>query len=129
VSQTVFGFGSAHGFNLLDGEPGIVFFGYFHDMEPLEIAVRARFLLQNIGLAYERIGRDRSPETVLQRQPILSLLSRISVEVLAPENCDRERLAAKIDEYQPEARKVEVSILTPAEIEQWIKDEYEKMKF
>lgn len=91
--------------------------------------MRARFLLQNIGLAYERIGRDRSPETVLQRQPILSLLSRISVEVLAPENCDRERLAAKIDEYQPEARKVEVSILTPAEIEQWIKDEYEKMKF
>lgn len=125
TARAVFALGAAGGFNLFDGTPGIIFFGFFQSLEPVEIVARARSLFGNIETTYRRI---RDNPDFPQREEALRILDQISVEVLTPEDMDNRRLAAKIDEYQPAARRISVVLHKPSELISRVAAEYEKMK-
>jgi len=123
-SRSVFALGQMDGFNLFDGPGNIVFFGYFHESEPQEIGVRVRFLLQNIEIAYTRI---QAGEDAVQREQAQKIIDQLAIEVLIPEKCDKDRLAAKISEFQPSARQIPLALHKPSDIERVVREEYEKM--
>lgn len=124
TSRAVFNLGAVHGFSLFDGPIGIVFFGYFHESDALEIAVRVRFLLQNISAAYNRI--EAGENTALKEQA-RRILDQLSVEVLVPSKCDVAKLSAKVEEFQSGARRIVVTLHKPQDIERIVADEYRKM--
>lgn len=124
ATRAVFDLGRLHGFNLFDGSGSIVFFGYFHESEPREIAIRVRFLLQNIQAAYTRIQTN---EDLAQREQARRVLDQIAIEVLVPEACNKERLTAKVSEFQQPSRQIPLVFLKPSDIERVIREEYEKM--
>ncbi len=124
VSRAIFALGERHGFSLFDGQDSIIFYGYFHENAPLEIGVRIRFLLQNIALSYERIGTTGDATKIGQARKILD---QLGIEVLVPEDCDMNRLGAKISEFQPSVRHIPVALHKPSEIEQIVREEYERM--
>ena len=123
-TRAVFALGQAHGFNLFDGADKIIFFGYFHEEEPREIAIRARFLLQNIELAYARVeASDDGPEKERARR----ILDQLALEVLVPEACDSDQLAAKISQFQAPMREISLTLHKPSDIERVVHEEYERM--
>lgn len=126
-ARAVFNLGAQHGFNLFDGLPGIVFFGYFHRYEPREIVARCRFLLNNIALAYKRL--DSSLVTPQQLVAARKLLDQISITVLVPEDADTGEMEERIAEYQPDVREVEVTLIRPGDLQEAIDQEYAAMGF
>ena len=92
-TRAIYSLGQAHGFNLFDGLDRIVFFGYFHESTPLEAAVRVRFLLQNIAVAYARV---QAIKDAAQTERARKILDQLTIEVLVPEDCDTDQLSAKI---------------------------------
>ncbi len=124
LAREVFALGEIHGFNLFDGQEGIVFFGYFHESEAQESAVRVRFLLQNIELAYTRI---QTSADAAQKEQARKILDQLTIEILVPEDCDTDRLRAKISEFQPSARQIPFALHKPSDIERVVREEYERM--
>ncbi len=123
-ARVVYSLGQAQGFNLFDGKDELVFFGYFHELEPTEIGVRIRILLQNIEIGRARIA---SAEASPQKDAASKLFTKIRVEVLVPEDCDRDGLEAALSEFQPSV-PVPTKFLTAAEIKQIVQAEYERMR-
>ena len=72
-SRAIFSLGSDNSFNLFDGVPGIAFFGFFYDLEPVEIVARVRFLQNNIGLALRRVQEQQD---TAQRNAALKIFDR-----------------------------------------------------
>lgn len=124
--RALFSLGVNFGFNLFDGVPGFVFFGYFPDLDTADIVARVRSLFASLELAYKNLSE--SPQLALA-QHVYNLLNRVSVELLVPEAVvDADRLRAKIDEFQPAARSVEVVIRKPSEVQALVAEEYQRMK-
>ena len=124
ATRAVFALGDAHGFNLFDGKDQIVFFGYFHEADPIEIAVRVRFLLQNIEIAYTRV---HTTEDAANQELAKKILAQLSIEVLIPEEAEAEVLLAKMNEFQQTVGAVPIKLLKPSEVEAIVKKEYEAM--
>lgn len=124
-ARAVFNLGGGQGFNLFDGTSGIVFFGFFQALDPVDIVSRVRTLFTNIELSYRRVKEN--PEKQLA-EAALHLLDLISVELLIPEKVSVERLRNKIDEYQPTMRVITITLYGVSELEAKVAEEYEKMK-
>jgi hypothetical protein len=124
MTRTVFNLGAIHGFNLFDGPEEIVFFGYFHQEEPREIAVRVKFLLNNIILGYKR-SQEQKDESFQELGR--KFLGMVRIEVLIPEEANGDKMATKIDKFQPEIRKIPVAIRKPTDIEQEVRSQYEQI--
>lgn len=124
-ARSVFLLGGGGGFNLFDGIPGVVFFGYFHTLQPEEIVARVRALFTNLELAYKRLGENPQQPQVPE---VRRLLDSILVHLLIPEDVDTSKLAGKIDEFQPNARKIAVTLLKPSDIKRMVEEEYRRMR-
>lgn len=124
-ARALFNLGGGQGFNLFDGTSGIIFFGYFPNLDPVDIVARVRTLFTNIELSYKRVKEN--PDNQLAEAAI-RLLDLISIELLIPENISAERLRNKIDEYQPTIRKITITLYSAGELEAKVAEEYEKMK-
>lgn len=122
--RAIFNLGSTHGFNLFDGDEGIVFIGYFHEDDPKEIVIRTRFLMQNINAAYGRIelGADQAV-----KDRAYKLLDQLSIELLVPKTADNEAMLKILSEYQPKARELSIKLHKPEDIESAVKKEYDKI--
>jgi len=125
VANALFALGSTLGFNLFDGLDGIVFFGYFHELESREIVVRVRFLMNNIETAYRKISEFGDEG---QRVQVQKALDQLSIEVLVPEEAEVARIAAKIEEFQRSSRHLPVKVIRPSDVETIVRAEYEKVK-
>jgi hypothetical protein len=112
-ANAIFMFGSAFGFALLDGAPGIVFFGAFHELEVREAKARLICLLKNINGAYSRT--DAIPDEAA-RAASLSVLDRISVEVVLKSREIAEETVKAVGAEIPKRRKFEVLAQTPGEL-------------
>jgi len=123
-ARAIYHLGSGHGFNLFDGESGIVFFGYYHEDDPIEIVVRGRFLMQNIDQAYRRIevGDDQEVKNKAQR-----ILDQISIELMVPDDANTKAMRKYLSKYQPQARSIPIEIHKQTDIELAVKQEYEKI--
>lgn len=124
-TRAVFNLGSSGGFNLLDGMPGIVFLGYFVDVEPAEIVARTRVLFTNLEISYKRLDETVDPALRSQAERILD---QISVELLVADSVDSRALAQRIDEFQPAARALHVEIHTPQELVDAVETEFRRME-
>lgn len=121
--RAVFLLGAGHGFQLFDGLPGIVFFGYFHDLEKRDIVARVRFLFDNIEASYKRI--ESGDEA--QQRAAKALLDSINITVLVAETADRDEMIKAITEYQPQLHTVPVVLATPTELRDQVQSEYDRM--
>lgn len=124
AARAVFRLGDVHGFNLFDGRDELVFFGYFHEENPREIVVRVRFLLNNIAVAYTSIERAATPQ---MKEAGVKILNRLRIESLVPEDADLATMTAKIAEFQPQVRTIQVTLRRLSEIEAEVKAQYEGM--
>lgn len=110
-ARAIFSLGYPFGFNLFDGPERILFFGYFHNQDDKRIATSVRFLLENIGRAYTKLG-----EAALEvRKNATAILDQIAISVLVPDDIDKEQLQAVCEQYQPD-KPVELELLTPADL-------------
>lgn len=124
TSRAIFDLSGGNGFNLFDGVNKITFFGYFHTLVTAEIVLRTRNLFANINRAYVRLGENPgSPQIDAAKR----LLDQISLELLVPEGTSLEKLESKLNEFQPSARTISISMHTPSEIQKKVKDEYQSM--
>lgn len=123
-ARAIFNLGVGHGFNLFDGESGIVFFGYFHEDDPKEIVVRGRFLLQNIDLAY---GKIEVREDQALKDSARRLLDQISIELMVPEDTNTEAMRKYLSSYQPQVRSIPIELHKLGDIESTVKQEYAKI--
>ena len=121
-ARALFNLGSIHGFNLFDGQEEIVFYGYFREEELREIAVRIKFLLNNIAIAYKQI-QELTNETF--KEVAKKVLDRIMIEVLVPEDAPIDRMAEKIKDFQPHVRHISVVLKKPSDIEKEVKRHYD----
>jgi hypothetical protein len=124
IAGAIYALGSTLGFNLFDGLDGIVFFGFFHELEPREVVVRARFLMNNIETAYRNISELGSEAERIQAQRVLN---QLSIELLIPEDSDVAKITGKIEEYQRPIRRLPVKALRPSDLEGIVRAEYEKI--
>ncbi len=122
TARAVFALGQTLGFNLFDGEEGIVYFGYFHEEDPREIVVLVRSLINNINLSHKRLDKDQDKE---QRDTAKRILDQLSIEVMVPETANVEAMQSKIKEYQDSILNVPVTLHKPSYIELSVKSEYE----
>lgn len=121
--RAIFMLGAGRGFNLFDGTPGIVFFGYFVDQDDRDVVARVRFLLDAIEASYTRVEKF----LVNQQHQALAVLSQISIEVLVHEETDTTRLEAVLARYQPTTGPITTVLTKPSELSRAVQDEYEKM--
>jgi hypothetical protein len=122
TARVIFQIGSLHGYNLFDGQEQMVFFGYFHEVEAREIVVRVKFLLSGIAVAYKNL--ERSPDSDLKELAV-RILNQLRIEILVPEKADIAKMAAIIDSYQTEVRRIPVLLRHPSEIEDEVKAQYD----
>lgn len=125
-ARAIFNLGAYHGFNLFDGEKDLVFLGYFLDYQEAEIAVRLRFLLQNIDLAYRLVDEKATEPGAVQA---LELLSRISIVVVINERIDPDSLRSATSPYMPTDRDIPVTYLSPRDIANAIATEVSAMGY
>jgi hypothetical protein len=126
VALAIFNLGAQYGFNLFNSVNEIVFFGFFHEEEPLEILFRTRFLLNNIDIAF-RLSQQNPDETF--RQKAQKVHDQLRIELLVPETAPIETLFNKIDEHQSAIRSIPLKLLTPSQVEGIVKAEYDKATF
>ena len=122
--------GSGAGFHLFDGmSRTVLFFGYFRELLPEEVVARTRSLFGGIDIVYERI-REASldPARQVNAAALKEVLDRIRVEILVSEDCDTARLGAKIGEFQPTARQVEVKLMKPSDLQGEVERERTRMR-
>lgn len=124
TTRAVFNLGAQQGFNLFDGVQGIAFFGFFPNLEPVEIVARVRLLLNNIDVANRRVQNNKDSA---QRHAALRILEQLYVEVLVPEDAPVEEIRSKIEPYRAETSAIKVSVYKPSEIERVVRREYESM--
>ena len=125
TGRAVFNLGSHGRFNLYDGATGLLFLGYFVDVEPSEIVARTRSLFGNVEISYQRL--EQSVDAQLRDQGI-EVLGQISVEILVNDEVDTPALIRKINEYQPNTRNIDITFRRPAEITAAVADEYRRME-
>lgn len=125
TAQAIFQLGSGSGFNLLDGIPGIVFLGYFVGVAPVEVVARIRTLFVNLEISYKRL--EETADLSLRNQAT-RLLDQVSVELLVDETVDRESLVEAIEQFQPKARRVSVTLLAPQDIRSALEEEMRRMQ-
>ena len=97
---------------------------YFVELQPADIIVNVRFLLNNVELAFERA---RKHSEVAQRDLALMILDQLRIEVLTPEDAPLQQIKAKIEEYRPDGVSVPVHLHRPSDMERFVELEYEKM--
>ena len=125
ISRAIFNLGAHHQFNLFDGASQITFFGFFFDVEPVEIVARVRMLLNNVALAYHRA--DEQPDAALQDQ-LRHILDQIRIELLIPNEAHADEIKSKIDEFYPDELHVSIEIYTESEVEERVGREYDAMR-
>lgn len=123
-SRAIFNLGVDYQFNLFDGLSGIVFFGFFHEVEMIKIVTRVRFLLDNLQAASVRLSKQ--PDSA-QQQVVRQILDQLSIVVLVPEEADLDVVQSKIEEFRPTGSKVPVKAIKPSEMREFVKAEYQKM--
>lgn len=121
-AQVMFSLGSPFSFNMFDGPQRIIFFGFFHREDQKKIATRIRFLLRNIGSAYERISAANGELAETGRK----LLDSVEVIVMVSEDADKDRILAVAEAHQPDQRSVPIKLLTPSELREKAGQAYEE---
>lgn len=116
--------GDLHGFNLFDGENKIVYFGYFYKEDPKEIVTKVRFLINNINIAFSRILESANSKA---KETADMVMERISIEVLVPENTNKNVMESTIKKYQQSIRNVPVLLHKPSDITEFVRTEYDKI--
>ena len=125
TARAVFNLGSPGGFNLLDGTAGLLFLGFFVDLEPTEVVARTRILFSNLEISYKRLGE--SLVDPVMRDQARRLLDQIAVELIVAETLDKHAIQRKIEEFQPTVRKVTVTVRSPKEVEDAVAEEFRRM--
>lgn len=123
-SKSVFSLGSSGRFYLFDGLDRIIFFGGFLDVEPAEIVARTRMLFSNIENAYQKVEKAAGEPLSSEAKQVLD---RISVDIQIDKNVSKAALKKKIDEYQPQTRKIDLILRTIEDYEAALEEEYRKM--
>ena len=119
--RAMFNLGAPQGFNLFDGIYKITFFGLFDTLDTGQILARAKFLINNINIAWARI--EANP----QMTEALQLMSQISIEVVIPESVDVESVKSRFDGLS-NLRKIPITVHHPSDIQKNVKSEYENLK-
>jgi hypothetical protein len=129
-TSAVFKLGSAYGFNLFDGPEGVVFFGYFHEADPVDIVVNTRFLINNIHNAQERVGNPTitSGLSEEQRAAALKLLDSISITLLVPEGAPVDAITDRLREHMETTAHIPLQVLPPSEMSRILQEEYAKIQ-
>jgi len=125
-AKAIFSIGQNQGFNLFDGTDELVFFGSFHNIDPKEIVIRIKLLLQNIKSRYERLKKQGESEQVIEAKKVLD---KIKVEVLVPESSAIKSIKSKAEEFTKEILNINVNILKLSNVENIVKEEYDNIKF
>jgi hypothetical protein len=119
--------GSFLGFYLLDGTE-IVYFGMFDTEPPKEVVFRVKLLLQNLHQALqvfdEVTSKTMTPEQIAH---VEALKSRIRVEVLVSDEVDRAALTQRISELTADFHQFPWQLLTSADLQQQVDDEYARI--
>lgn len=126
TARAVFNLGSPGGFNLLDGTGGLLFLGFFADLEAVQIVARVRILFNNLEISYTRLA-DPALDPSLRDQA-KRLLDQIAVDLLVLDSLDTNGVTRKIDEYQPKERRIAVAIRTPMQIAEAVAGEFRQME-
>lgn len=132
-AAAIYRLGASYGFHLFDGPHGIVFFGYFHEEDPVEIVVNTRFLVNNVAAAYDRVeGTQPLPGSedlsTGQKEAAIRLLDQLSIVLLVPEDAPVDAMQKTIEEHMKEERVIPLELLRPSELAETIKVEYEKVQ-
>lgn len=125
----IYRLGASYGFNLFDGPDGVVFFGYFHEMDPVDVIVNTRFLINNIRSAVERV---RNPVITIglsdeQRRFAIELLEGLSITLLVSEDAPVDEIADRIREARDPGPAFPLEVIRPSDMATQIRDEYEKI--
>lgn len=125
-ARAIFSLGSDGEFNLLDGERTLIFLGFFVELIPEEIVARTRILFNNLAIAYAGLSDETNESAIRKRAK--EILDRISIEILVRDDENKDALAAKVNEFQPAARLIEVTVRTQREVEELVNEEYRRMR-
>jgi len=113
--------GQGMGFNLLDSPMTILYFGFFDQESPKEIAFRLKMLLQSLHNAKTTFeaGPARSlPDEDVARNR--GLWGSVAVEVLVAEECDRPRLESRVRELTADLTQFSWRLLSQSEIQRTV---------
>jgi hypothetical protein len=128
-TAAVYRLGANFGFNLFDGSDGVVFFGYFHEHDPVDIVVNTRFLVNNLALSHTRITdpKQSGSYTAEQRQAAIELLDSTSITLLCPEEAPIDAMRERIEEHMAGSWRVPLTLIRPSELSKIVEDEYRKI--
>lgn len=98
TGQAMFGLGSPYSFNLFDGPDGLIYVGFFPDIDPREAAARAVLLLRRIGQVSAAIANG--PKEA--QDQLRNIVDSLRIEIIAADGADLDALREPIEETRRE---------------------------
>jgi hypothetical protein len=127
-AQNLYSLGGSLGFFLLDGPGEIVYLGPFELQDAKEIVFRTKLMLQSLMNAYKQFMNLNAKSAAAEAVERTKLLwSMMRVEVLVSPDVDRIRISDRILELTMEFDTRPWRILTREDLEERVREEYERI--